>query len=84
MEAAIVICHRSSILTHCILVNSSTGICWMSPFVILGMPVLFCHYYIFNGKILLVNNVDPDQIPHYVASDLDLHCLPVTLLQVSK
>ena len=35
-------------------------------------------------KILLANNVDPDQMPHYVASDLGLHCLPMTLLQVSR
>ena len=35
-------------------------------------------------KILIANNVDPDQMPHYVASDLYLHCLPLTLLQVSK
>ena len=27
---------------------------------------------------------DPDQTPHSVASDLDLHCLPVTLSQVSR
>ena len=26
---------------------------------------LLCY---FNGKILLANNVDPDQTPHYVAS----------------
>ena len=25
------------------------------------------------------NNVDPDQTPHDVASDLGLHCLPMTL-----
>ena len=24
---------------------------------------------------LVVNNVDPDQMPHFVASDLGLHCL---------
>ena len=28
---------------------------------------------------MLANNVDPDQTPHYVASDLGLHCLPMTL-----
>ena len=28
--------------------------------------------------------IDPDQTPHYVASDLGLHCLSVTLLQVSR
>ena len=29
---------------------------------------------------MLVNNVDPDQRPYYLASDLGLHCLSVTLL----
>ena len=32
-------------------------------------------------EILLANNVDPDQIPHDVGSDLGLHCLPMTLLR---
>ena len=55
----------------------------------------FCHFthveYIiliyllyFLWKILLANNVDPDQTPHYVASDLGLHCLAITLLRVSR
>ena len=35
-------------------------------------------------KILLANTVDPDQMPHNVASDLGLHCLPITLIQVSR
>ena len=26
---------------------------------------------------MLTNNVDPDQMPHYVVSDLGLHCLPI-------
>ena len=30
-------------------------------------------------EILLANTVDPDQTPHYVASDLGLHCSPITL-----
>ena len=30
------------------------------------------------------NSEDPDQMPHSVASDLGLHCLPVTLLGVSR
>ena len=33
---------------------------------------------------MLVNNVDLDQMPHYVASDLGLHCLSMTLLRVSR
>ena len=40
--------------------------------------------FYFWWKILLANNADPDQMPHYVASDLSLHCLPMTLLQVSR
>ena len=34
------------------------------------------------GK-LFANNGDPDQAPHSAASDLGLHCLPVTLLDYS-
>ena len=29
---------------------------------------------------LFANTGDPDQMPHSVASDLGLHCLPFTLL----
>ena len=38
----------------------------------------------FRYKILLANNVDPDQTPNYVASDLGLHWLTITLLRVSR
>ena len=33
---------------------------------------------------MLANDVDPDQMPHYVASDLGLHCLPMIFLRVSR
>ena len=33
---------------------------------------------------LFANSADPDQTPHSAASDLSLHCLPVTLLWVSR
>ena len=33
---------------------------------------------------LFANSGDPDQTPHAVASDLGLHCLPVTSLGVSS
>ena len=33
---------------------------------------------------LFANSRDPDQTPHSVASDLGLHCLPVTLLGISS
>ena len=62
-------------LTHCLVVDSSSVICWMNPFVILGLSGLVCGFYsIFDGKILT---------SHYVASDLGLHCLPMTLLGLS-
>ena len=34
--------------------------------------------------VLFANSGDPDQMPHSAASDLGLHCLPVTLLGVSR
>ena len=33
---------------------------------------------------VFANSIDPDQMPHSVVSDLGLHCLPVTLLGVSR
>ena len=31
-------------------------------------------------RVVIANGVDPDQTPRSVASDLDLHCLPLSLL----
>ena len=33
---------------------------------------------------LFANSGDPDQTPRSAASDLGLHCLPITLLRVSQ
>ena len=33
---------------------------------------------------LFANSGDPDQMLHSAASDLGLHCLPVTLLRISR
>ena len=68
------------------LVYSFTVICQTSQYVILGVSGLFCCFYsIFDGKpCLIANNVDLDQMPHCVASDLGLHCLLMILLQVSS
>ena len=33
---------------------------------------------------LFANSGDPDQMPHSAASDLGLHCLPITSLGVSQ
>ena len=37
-------------LTHCILVVSSTVICWMSPFVILGCQIYFVAFLSSPGR----------------------------------
>ena len=34
--------------------------------------------------VVFANREDPDQMPHSAASDLGLHCLPVTLLGVFR
>ena len=46
-------------------------------------PILSLLFY-FLWKIVLTNNIDPDQTLLNVASDLGLHCLPLTLLQVFR
>ena len=33
---------------------------------------------------LFANSGDPDQMPYSAVSDLGLHCLPITLLGVSR
>ena len=45
------------------------------PFAILRALVFFVAFILF----LMANNVNPDQTPQYVASDLGLHCLLMSL-----
>ena len=71
-------------LTFCILVDSPTVICRTSPFVILGLSGYFVAFIQFLLENPVANNVDPDQTPHDVASDLGLHCLPSTPLRFSR
>ena len=54
----------------------------MSPFVILEMSGLFVAFILFWMENPVSKQRSPDQTPHYVASDLGLHSLPMTLLQV--
>ena len=69
---------ESDLLTHCTLVDSSAvmdkSICLLRSVTLI----------LFLMKSLLTNTVDPDRKPLYVASDLDLHCLPMTFLHVSR
>ena len=63
------------------------GLCYMLNYYMLnesiyhfkgvGSSMLVLFYFLW--KILLANKVDPDQMPHYVASDLGRHGLPITL-----
>ena len=66
----------------CILVDSATVICWTSLFVNKGYRVFLSLLFYFLWKILFANNADPDQTPHYVASNLGQHRMPMTFLRV--
>ena len=44
-----------------------------------GVGSILLLLFYFSWKILFVNNVDFDQTPHHVATDLGLHCLPMSL-----
>ena len=45
---------------------------------------IFYRYSLRKMVKLFANSGDPDQKPHSAASDLGLHCLPVTHLGVSS
>ena len=50
-----------------------------------GVRSILSLLFYFGWKTLLENNVDPDQMADAtLSSELGLHCLPVTLLQVSR
>ena len=49
-----------------------------------GCQIYFVAFILFSMEKPVRKNADPDQTPHYVASDLGLHCLPLTFLWVSR
>ena len=61
--------------------DSSTTTLWTGLFPIAGCLIKFCYYCFIEIPVLDANNVDPDQTPR---SDVDLHCLPMTLLGFSR
>ena len=76
------ICHIESLkisplntgrLFLCYMLDESIKLCHFS-----GIGSILALLFYFWWKILLTNNVDPDEMPHYVASDLGLHCLSLT------
>ena len=60
--------------------DSSTSTLWTGPFLTEGVSgkffLLLCFVEI---PLLNANCVDPDQMPYSAASDLGLHCLPMSL-----
>ena len=57
---------------------------WKSPISILGMSGYEIKIFLQKKTKLFANSGDPDQTPHSAASDLGLHCLPITLLGVFR
>ena len=45
-----------------------------------GVRSILSLLFYFRSKIMSANSVDPDQMPHYLASDLGLQCLPMTFM----
>ena len=68
-------------LTHLCWMDSSTITLQASPFSqYKGCLVSFIITIFIETPMFNVNSVDPDQTPLSAASDLDLHCLPMSLL----
>ena len=72
------------VLTHLRRVGFSTTTLWTCLFPTAGCLVTFYCYCFIEIPVANANSVDPDQMPHSVASDLGLHCLPITLLRISR
>ena len=50
---------------------------WTSPFLILGLMGGVFNVYSNSNRTFCKQTGDPDQMLHFEASDLGLHCLPV-------
>ena len=53
---------------------------WTGPFPIEGVSGYFLTLPYLKKIVFNANSVDPDQTPRSAASDLGLHCLPMSLL----
>ena len=69
------------LLTHLFWVDSSTWPLWTSPFPVTGVSGQFLLLPFFiRMPVINANSVNPDQMLHSAASDLGLHCLPMSHL----
>ena len=51
---------------------------WTVPLRYVGRVIFLFSFFLFSMKNLVAISVDPHQRPDHVASDLGLHCLPMT------
>ena len=73
-------------LTHIRLVDPAILINWMSPFPIIGVSGVLFHFYSISNrsscwqkvKTLIRHHILQCQTPRSAASDLGLHCLPMS------
>ena len=71
-------------LTHCRPKRLFHTIYWTSSISILGTSGYEIYIFLEKMAKLFANSGGSDQMPHSAASDLGLHCLPITLLRVSR
>ena len=65
--------------------DSSIIALWTSVFQMAGCLVSFFYYHcLIDILVCNANRVEPDQMLHSAASDLGLHCLPITLSRLSR
>ena len=50
----------------------------------IGVWLVFNITTIYRNSFIKLNSVDPDQTPRSAASDLGLHCLPMSILRDAK
>ena len=64
-------------LTHLCLHLSSISTLWTDRFSVVGYQVSF-YFYLYRNHVFNANSADPDQTPCIAASDMGLHCLPMS------
>ena len=54
---------------------------WKSPLANKEVPGVFSFTLHRSVHFMFINTVDADHSPRFAASNLDVHCLPISLLQ---
>ena len=65
--------------------DSATSTLWTGPFPVKGVACYFLLLPCFiETSVFNSNSEDPDQTLHSLASDLGVHCLPMSLLRGAR